>query len=90
MEIESPIETIDAPVPPTNLRPIREEVQPSEREAFDAADYSWNEFWRWARSLGYSSRSELGDLLGLELGELTPHEVRRRLLEYRQAHGLED
>ncbi len=75
---------------PTNLRPIREQIEPAEREAFEAADYSWTEFWKWARALGYTSRSKLGELLGLELDELTPHEVRRRLIEYRHSQGLTD
>src|SRR6185312_9512025 len=76
--------------PPSNLRPIREEPRPAERESFEPADYSWNEFWRWARSLGYTSRSELADLLGLNLGEMTPHEVRRQLIAYREEHGAEE
>lgn len=75
---------------PTNVRPIREEAPAAGREAFEPADYSWNEFWRWARSLGYSSRSELADLLGIDLGELTPREVRNQLLAYRETHGIED
>jgi hypothetical protein len=75
---------------PTNVRPIREEAPAGAREGFDAADYSWNEFWRWARSLGYTSRSELADLLGIDLGELTPREVRSQLLAYREKHGVED
>ncbi len=76
-------------VQPTNVRPIREEA-PAGREAFEPADYSWNEFWRWARSLGYTSRSELGDLLGIDLGELTPREVRGQLLTYREKQGITD
>jgi len=75
---------------PTNVRPIREEAPAGGREGFEVADYSWNEFWRWARSLGYTSRSELADLLGIDLGELTPREVRSQLLAYRQQHGIED
>jgi hypothetical protein len=76
--------------PPTNLRPIREEPHAAEREAFEPADYSWTEFWKWARGLGYNSRSGLAELLGLNLGEMTPHEVRRQLLAYRQEQGLEE
>jgi hypothetical protein len=87
LDVESTPQSIE---PPTNLRPIREEIQPAEREAFEPADYSWTEFWKWARSLGYTSRSKLGELLGLELDELTPHEVRRRLIEYRRSQGIED
>jgi hypothetical protein len=73
------------------VRPIREEAPATGgREPFEAADYSWNEFWRWARSLGYTSRSELADLLGIDLGELTPREVRSQLLAYREQHGIKD
>lgn len=88
LNIEEPPQSIESH--PTNLRPIREEIQPAEPEAFVPADYSWTEFWKWARGLGYNSRSALGELLGLELDELTPHEVRRRLIEYRRSQGIED
>jgi hypothetical protein len=90
-ESEEEAEPADGPADeqPTNVRPIREEAPSGGREAFEPADYSWNEFWRWARSLGYTSRSELADLLGLNLGEMTPHEVRRQLLAYRDEHGIE-
>lgn len=87
-EEEAPPSMLEAP--PANLRPIREEIQPLERDAFEPADYSWTEFWKWARGLGYNSRAKLGELLGLQLDELTPHEVRRRLIEYRHSHGLTD
>ncbi len=90
-DIEQPadqIETIETT--PTRLRPIREEVETTEREAFEPADYSWTEFWKWARGLGYDSRSKLGELLGIEIGEMTPHEVRQKLLDYRRDHGEED
>ena len=79
----------DEESPPSNLRPIREESPAAARESFDAADYSWTEFWKWARSLGYNSRSALGELLGLNLGEMTPHEVRSQLIAYREENGLE-
>lgn len=88
LDLEAPPQSIEQQ--PHNLRPIREEVQPGEREAFEPADYSWTEFWKWARSLGYTSRTALAELLGIELDELTPHEVRRRLIEYRESQGLED
>jgi hypothetical protein len=76
-------------LPPRNLRPIREESHVTGRDSFDAADYSWTEFWKWARSLGYNSRSALAELLDLNLGEMTPHEVRIQLIAYRKEHGLE-
>lgn len=87
-EAESPEEADDEQ--PTNVRPIREESPTAGREAFEPADYSWNEFWHWARGLGYTSRSELVDLLGVDLGEMTPREVRTQLLEYRKKQGIED
>lgn len=60
-----------------------------EREPFDAADYSWNEFWHWARSMGYQSRSQLAELLDLNLDDMTPREIRQRLVDYRRSQGLE-
>jgi hypothetical protein len=75
---------------PTNLRPIREEPHSVEREAFDAADYNWTEFWKWARGLGYTSRSALDELLGVNVIEMTPKEVRQLLITYRQEHGIEE
>ncbi len=87
IDFDEPLETIE---PPTNLRPIREEIQTQERDSFDAADYSWTEFWKWARGLGYTSRSALGELLGRELDEMTPLDVRQKLIEYRRSHGIED
>jgi hypothetical protein len=74
---------------PTNLRAIRDERPAPGREPFEPADYSWTEFWKWARVLGYKSRTELGELLGIEVDEMTPHEVRRRLIEYRREQGLD-
>lgn len=88
LDDEQPSHTVEQP--PANLRPIREEMKSPEPEAFEPADYSWTEFWKWARGLGYNSRSALAELLGIELDELTPHEVRRRLIEYRQSQGLSD
>jgi hypothetical protein len=70
------------------IRPLREDATEGEREPFEAADYNWTEFWRWARTLGYRNRAELGTLLDVEIDEMTPHEVRRRLLEYRREQGL--
>ncbi len=87
-ESVEPMETID--IAPTRLRPVREEVETPEREAFEPADYSWTEFWKWARGMGYDSRSKLGELLGIEIGEMTPHEVRQRLLDYRKEQGIEE
>jgi len=88
--VEPEVPDVESEQPPTNLRPIREEPHVVEREGFEAADYSWNEFWKWARSLGYTSRSALAELLGSDLGEMTPHEVRHQLLAYRQEHGIEE
>lgn len=88
LELEQAPDIIEQP--PVNLRPIRDEIRSPEHEAFEPADYSWTEFWKWARGLGYNSRSALAELLGIELDELTPHEVRRRLIEYRQSQGLND
>jgi hypothetical protein len=64
------------------------EPQPRSDEGYNPANFSWNEFWHWARGLGYSSKSQLEGLLGHPLGEMTPREVRAELLAYRREQGL--
>ena len=64
------------------------EPQPRSDEGYNPADFSWNEFWHWARGLGYSSKSQLEGLLGHPLGEMTPREVRAELLAYRREQSL--
>ncbi|HET7035512.1 MAG TPA: hypothetical protein VFI42_07520 [Thermomicrobiaceae bacterium] len=76
------------PEPTPRPAPVQApEASPAEPEPFDMADYSWNDFWRWARPLGYRSRTELDELLGVATEELTPREVRRLLLQHRGEQG---
>ena len=56
----------------------------AEMAEFDAADYSWTEFWTWARSRGYSTRSAVEEVLGRQLGDMTPREIRAALLAHEQ------
>lgn len=81
-------EPAERPLP--EPRPIRARQEQADREPFEQADYSWNEFWKWARALGYQSRSQVAELLGQDLGEMTPHEIRRQLIEYRQQQGIDE
>ena len=57
----------------------------AETAEFDAADYSWTEFWTWARSRGYSTRSAVEEVLGRQLGDMTPREIRAALLAHEQS-----
>lgn len=80
-----------APTPrATRPAPAAHEPRPHAEE-FSRADYSWNDFWHWARGLGYSSKSEVERLLEVDdLLKGTPREARQMLEEYRRAHGDEN
>lgn len=67
---------------------ITPEPEPPTEEGYDPANFNWNEFWHWARGLGYSSKSQVEGLLGHPLGEMTPREVRAELIAYRRDQGL--
>lgn len=68
--------------------PAAPEVSPD--EGYDPANFKWNEFWHWARGLGYSSKSQVEGLLGHPFGEMTPREVRAELIAYRREQGLQE
>lgn len=62
----------------------------AQAEEFNRADFSWNEFWHWARGLGYRNKSELEQLLGVDdLLKGTPREAREMLIAYRREQGLD-
>jgi len=44
-------------------------------------DYSWTEFWKWARSLGYGNKQIVEDLIEQSITSLSPAEVRAQLRE---------
>jgi hypothetical protein len=48
----------------------------------------WDEFWRWARSLGYQNRQQLEELFEHPLDGMTPREVQEELNDYRQRNNL--
>ncbi|HLI50864.1 MAG TPA: hypothetical protein VKU87_03655 [Thermomicrobiaceae bacterium] len=59
-------------------------------EAFDPANYSWTQFWYWARGLGYNSKAGLEEMLGVhDLLAHTPREAREMLRSYRSEQGLD-
>lgn len=64
------------------------EKQPRPDDGYNPANFNWNEFWHWARGLGYSSKSQVEGLLGHPFGEMTPREVRAELIAYRRDQGL--
>ena len=85
--VPPPEESTPAPMPePRSVPAAVPEATQTEAGPFDMADYSWNDFWRWARPLGYRSRTELDELLGVVTEEMTPREVRLLLLQYRAEH----
>ena len=90
---EPVVEEKAEPVPATARHAARDssaaaEPQLRSDEGYNPANFSWNEFWHWARGLGYSSKSQLEGLLGHPLGEMTPREVRAELIDYRRDQGL--
>lgn len=84
------------PAPPAQPAPARREreprasAEPAPDTEFDRANYDWNQFWRWARELGYRNKSELESLLGIDdLLNMTPREARHAVVEFRRENGLE-
>lgn len=85
-DVEKPL--ADSPV----SRPKREdgEQHTSRRSSrkLSGNRAEWNEFWQWARSLGYQNRQQLEELLEHPLDGMTPREVREELIDYRQRNNL--
>jgi hypothetical protein len=48
----------------------------------------WDDFWRWARSLGYQNRPQLEELFEHSLDGMTPREVREELNDYLERNNL--
>lgn len=48
----------------------------------------WDEFWRWARSIGYMNRPQLEEIFDHPLDGMTPREVREELNDYLQRNNL--
>lgn len=48
----------------------------------------WDEFWRWARSIGYLNRQQLEELFEHPLDGMTPREVREELNDYLERNNL--
>lgn len=42
----------------------------------------WDEFWRWARSLGYQNKTQLEEMFGHSLEGMSPAQVREELEDY--------
>ncbi len=85
-EVEQPPEPMRQAVKSSS--PAPPEPTPRSEEGYNPANFNWNEFWHWARGLGYSSKSQVEGLLGHPLGEMTPREVRAELVAYRRDQGL--
>jgi hypothetical protein len=63
--------------------PIEESTEDSTSESDNESpeDISWTAFWRWARGAGYPDKVALEAALGRTINDLTPSEIRKRLLE---------
>jgi hypothetical protein len=67
------VATTTSPAPAKNPVPVDDDP-PLE-------DYSWTEFWKWARSLGYGNKQVVEDLINQSITSLSPAEVRALLRE---------
>lgn len=88
VEVLSPV-----PKPAAEAAPVLEGDSSGDddrADEFDPANYSWNQFWYWARGLGYNSKAGLEELLGVHnLTAHTPREAREMLRAYRSEQGLD-
>ena len=67
--------------PPDSPQSKSAEPLPGNRE-------EWDDFWRWARSIGYQSRQQLEELFEHPLDGMTPREVREELNDYLERNQL--
>jgi hypothetical protein len=87
-----PVEEAPPPIPAmgrgSDLRARRQ--APAEADAAAPEDVSWTKFWEWARRRGYRDAQQLRDLLGIEVGALTPAEVRDHIRRYEMEQKPEE
>jgi hypothetical protein len=79
-ETDETPEPMPSPPPVARRRPA---AAPKDDEDVDvdAADYSWTEFWRWARPRGFQNRGAVEAYIGRDFNQLSPAEVRRLIRE---------
>jgi hypothetical protein len=58
------------------------------RGSLSGSREEWDEFWRWARSIGYMNRQQLEEIFDHPLDGMTPREVREELNDYLQSNNL--
>ena len=77
----APARTAPRPEPARAVTAAR--VAPAEDFEDDPplADYSWTEFWKWARSLGFDSKQMVEELIGQSISNISPAQVRVLLRE---------
>jgi hypothetical protein len=75
---EAPGRREQTPAPVRGPRPVPVPAPAAAGAGDDEAmaDVSWNDFWTWARTLGYRKRDEVEEFLGRPIEGLTPGEVR--------------
>jgi hypothetical protein len=72
VEVES---ILVAPESPRGARQPDPEPEPE----VDLADYTWTNFWNWARTFGYHNKPQVEEVVGQSVTSLTPAQVRRLL-----------
>jgi hypothetical protein len=68
--VREPVAPRNQPVPPARAEP-----EP------DMADYSWTDFWKWARANNLNAKGQVEQRIGRSIEGLQPHEVRTLLFE---------
>jgi hypothetical protein len=78
----------DSPVQREPKRDADRRVPSKAAEPLPGNRAEWDEFWRWARSIGYMSRQQLEELFEHPLDGMTPREVREALNDYLERNNL--
>jgi len=74
----APAERRAAPAPPAAAR---QEQTAAADDDLDMADWSWTDFWKWARANELSTKGQVEQRIGRTIEGLSPHEVRSLLRE---------
>jgi hypothetical protein len=84
-----PAPQLDTPAPtppprpaPASAAPVAASVASAGTEVSDTEDVSWNKFWIWAKRRGYRDANHLREVLGPDVMQNTPQEVRNMLRKH--------
>jgi hypothetical protein len=76
-----PVRETVRPEPVRPAAPIAAIPAASDDDDPPLEDYSWTEFWKWARSLGYDGRPAIETAIGQSIAGISPADVRVLLRE---------